>query len=52
MFLKGGTSVLVSKFGPENSFDLIAEHRITLMFGVPAMFQADRRLSAVARMRT
>jgi fatty-acyl-CoA synthase len=39
VFLKGGTSVLVGKFDPASSFDLIAEHRITLMFGVPAMFQ-------------
>jgi fatty-acyl-CoA synthase len=39
VFLKGGTNVLVSKFDPENSFDLIAEHGITLIFGVPAMFR-------------
>ena len=39
VFLKGGTNVLVARFDPANSFDLIAEHRITLMFGVPAMFQ-------------
>ncbi len=39
VFLKGGTNVLVSKFDPEGSFDLINEHRITLMFGVPAMFR-------------
>ncbi len=39
VFLKGGTNVLVSKFSPENSFDLIAEHAITLIFGVPAMFR-------------
>ena len=39
VFLKGGTNVLVGKFDPAQSFDLIAEHRITLMFGVPAMFQ-------------
>ena len=39
VFLKGGTNVLVSKFSPENSFDLIAEHGITLIFGVPAMFR-------------
>jgi fatty-acyl-CoA synthase len=39
VFLKGGTNVLVTKFDPAGSFDLIAEHRITLMFGVPAMFQ-------------
>jgi fatty-acyl-CoA synthase len=39
VFLKGGTNVLVSKFDPTQTFDLIAEHRITLTFGVPAMFQ-------------
>ena len=39
VFLKGGTNVLVSKFGPDDSFDLIEQHRITLMFGVPAMFR-------------
>ena len=39
VFIKGGTNVLVSKFGPDDSFDLIEQHRITLMFGVPAMFR-------------
>jgi fatty-acyl-CoA synthase len=39
VFLKGGTNVLVSKFDPENTFDLVKEHGITLMFGVPAMFR-------------
>ena len=39
VFLKGGTNVLVGRFDPAQSFDLIAEHRITLVFGVPAMFQ-------------
>jgi fatty-acyl-CoA synthase len=39
VFLKGGTSVLVGKFDPVQSFDLITEHGVTLIFGVPAMFQ-------------
>src|SRR4029079_12788588 len=39
VFLKGGTNVLVGKFDPARSFDLIADHGITLVFGVPAMFQ-------------
>ena len=39
VFLKGGTNVLVARFDPANSYDLIGEHRITLIFGVPAMFQ-------------
>ena len=36
--LKGGTAVLVSAFDPDRAFDLIAQHRITWMFGVPTMF--------------
>lgn len=39
-FLKGGTSVLESTFDPQRTLALIAEHRVTWMFGVPAMFQA------------
>jgi fatty-acyl-CoA synthase len=39
VFIKGGTSVIVGKFDPEGAYDLVAQHRITLMFGVPAMFQ-------------
>jgi fatty-acyl-CoA synthase len=39
-FVKGGTSVLVSAFDPQRTLELISEHRITWMFGVPAMFQA------------
>ena len=39
-FLKGGTAVLMSAFSPQRALDLITEHRVTWMFGVPAMFQA------------
>jgi fatty-acyl-CoA synthase len=39
-FVKGGTAVLESAFDPARTLELIAEHRITWMFGVPAMFQA------------
>lgn len=39
-FVKGGTAVLESTFDPERTLRLIAEHRVTWMFGVPAMFQA------------
>lgn len=39
-FIKGGTSVLVSAFDPQETLELIAEHRVTWMFGVPAMFKA------------
>lgn len=38
--LKGGTSVLMSAFDPDLAFELIAEHRVTWMFGVPTMFLA------------
>ncbi|GIJ72972.1 acyl-CoA synthetase [Virgisporangium ochraceum] len=38
-FLKGGRSVLVPRFDPAGSLRLIATHGVTLMFGVPAMFQ-------------
>ena len=55
VFLKGGTNVLVAKFDPEDSFDLIVEHGVTLMFGVPTMFRqiassprwADANLSSL-----
>jgi len=39
-FLKGGTAVLMPSFEPGRAFDLIAEHRVTWMFGVPTMFHA------------
>jgi fatty-acyl-CoA synthase len=39
-FLKGGTSVLVPAFDPAGTLDLIEKHRVTFLFGVPAMFQA------------
>jgi fatty-acyl-CoA synthase len=39
-FVKGGTAVLASAFDPQRTLALIAEHRVTWMFGVPAMFQA------------
>ncbi len=38
--LKGGTSVLMRSFEPDRAFDLIAEQRVTWMFGVPTMFLA------------
>ena len=38
--LKGGTSVLMSAFDPDRALHLIAEQRITWMFGVPTMFLA------------
>jgi fatty-acyl-CoA synthase len=42
-FLKGGASVLMSAFDPERALDLIAAHRVSWMFGVPAMFQTIAR---------
>jgi fatty-acyl-CoA synthase len=39
-FLKGGTSVIAGGFHPEGVFDLIAQHGVTWIFGVPAMFFA------------
>jgi fatty-acyl-CoA synthase len=39
-FLKGGTAVLMTSFDVPAAFWLIAEHRVTWMFGVPAMFAA------------
>jgi fatty-acyl-CoA synthase len=38
--MKGGTAVLVSAFDANLAFDLIEAHRVTWMFGVPAMFGA------------
>ncbi|WP_328477931.1 long-chain fatty acid--CoA ligase [Streptomyces sp. NBC_00377] len=43
VLLKGGTCVLVDAFDPQGTFDLIEEHRITFMFGVPAMFDQVAR---------
>jgi fatty-acyl-CoA synthase len=43
VLLKGGTCVLTPGFDVEATFDLIERHRVTFMFGVPAMFQAVAR---------
>ncbi|MEU2621386.1 o-succinylbenzoate--CoA ligase [Streptomyces sp. NPDC007157] len=43
VLLKGGTCVLVAVFDPEAILDLIEEHRITFMFGVPTMFDQVAR---------
>ncbi|XVV13967.1 acyl-CoA synthetase [Actinoplanes sp. CA-131856] len=37
-FLKGGVSVIMPKWNVDRCFDLIAEHRVTWMFGVTTMF--------------
>ena len=38
-FTKGATIVLMRSFDPARVLDLIQRHRVTTMFGVPAMFQ-------------
>ncbi|MFI0352120.1 long-chain fatty acid--CoA ligase [Actinomadura sp. 9N407] len=43
VLLKGGRCVLTSGFDADATFDLIAEHGVTFMFGVPAMFQQVAR---------
>jgi fatty-acyl-CoA synthase len=39
-FLKGAAAVIMPAFTPDDAFDLIEKHRVTFMFGVPAMFAA------------
>jgi fatty-acyl-CoA synthase len=43
VLLKGGTCVLVESFDPGATLDLVERHRITYMFGVPAMFEQVAR---------
>jgi fatty-acyl-CoA synthase len=43
VLLKGGACVLVESFDPAATLDLIERHRITFMFGVPAMFDQVAR---------
>jgi fatty-acyl-CoA synthase len=38
--MTGGTIVLMGQFDPGTVFRLIEQHRVSLMFGVPAMFNA------------
>jgi fatty-acyl-CoA synthase len=42
-FLKGGTAVLMTAFDPAGALGMIASHKVTWMFGVPAMFAAMTR---------
>ena len=37
--LKGGTVILESAFEPARALELVARHRITCLFGVPAMYE-------------
>jgi fatty-acyl-CoA synthase len=43
VLLKGGCCVLVDAFDPGATFELIESHRVTFMFGVPAMFDRIAR---------
>jgi len=36
----GATAVLVDRFEPREAFELVAEHRVTALFGAPPMFSA------------
>ena len=40
LFLAGGTSTVLSKFEVDPLLDLIAAGRVTILFGVPAIYQA------------
>ena len=42
-FCKGGTVVLTAAFDPDEALALIERHRVTYLFGVPAMYQAIAR---------
>jgi fatty-acyl-CoA synthase len=42
-FCKGGTAILVAAFDPDATLELIERHRVTFLFGVPAMFLAIAR---------
>ncbi len=46
MILKGGTIVLMGAFDASLVLELIEQHRVTVMFGVPAMFNALSQLPA------
>jgi fatty-acyl-CoA synthase len=48
MVMKGGTIVLTGAFDPETALELIARHRVTVMFGVPSMFNAMAQVPAFA----
>jgi len=48
MVMKGGTVVLTGAFDPEAALELIARHRVTVMFGVPSMFNAMAQVPAFA----
>jgi fatty-acyl-CoA synthase len=43
VLLKGGTCVLTTGFDADATLDLVERHRVTFMFGVPAMVQSVAR---------
>lgn len=49
VLLKGGTCVLAESFDPAATLELIADHRITFMFGVPTMYDRVARQPGWAR---
>jgi fatty-acyl-CoA synthase len=38
--LKGGTVIVEAAFDPARTLELVERHRVTVMFGVPAMYQS------------
>ena len=48
ILMKGGTVVLTGGFDPDAALELIARHGVTVMFGVPAMFNAMAQVPAFA----
>jgi acyl-CoA synthetase (AMP-forming)/AMP-acid ligase II len=48
ILMKGGTVVLTGGFDPDVALELIGLHRVTVMFGVPAMFNAMAQAPAFA----
>jgi fatty-acyl-CoA synthase len=48
VLMKGGTVVLTGGFDPDVALELIARQRVTVMFGVPAMFNAMAQVQAFA----
>jgi fatty-acyl-CoA synthase len=48
ILMKGGTIVLTGGFDPDVALELIARHRVTVMFGVPSMFNAMAQVPAFA----
>ena len=49
--LKGGTVVLEPSFDPDRTLELIARTGSPALFGVPAMYDADRRRAGLGRRR-